>query len=236
MSSVPDPGFDQRIADWLEEDPDHAPTNVLETVVAAVPSIPQRRVWRLPKRSSTMLRLSFVAVAIVAFGSAFLVLPRGQDSSGVGPGLSPSAAPSIAESVGPSPSTMSIGEYRAARNSICSASSGVLEPLKLRFLGTFDNSLTDAQVADWASGLDEFVTGYDALISQLSALQPPPELALAHSLNVLDLEEQRVLIRRVALELRYRQWSAARTDDAATDPISRRLFGFESQNAFSNCP
>ena len=38
-----DPAFDPRIADWLEADPDRAPREVLDTVLAALPSIPQRR-------------------------------------------------------------------------------------------------------------------------------------------------------------------------------------------------
>ena len=35
--------FDQRIADWLEDDPNLAPLQAIETVLAAYPSIPQRR-------------------------------------------------------------------------------------------------------------------------------------------------------------------------------------------------
>ena len=35
--------FDDRIATWLEDDPMHAPAQLLETVLAAVPSVPQRR-------------------------------------------------------------------------------------------------------------------------------------------------------------------------------------------------
>ena len=46
---VASPDFDPRIAEWLEDDPDHAPEQVLETVLAALPSIPQRRASRLPK-------------------------------------------------------------------------------------------------------------------------------------------------------------------------------------------
>ena len=48
MSRQPDRDFDPRIADWLEADPDHAPPDVMRTVESAIPSIPQRRVLRLP--------------------------------------------------------------------------------------------------------------------------------------------------------------------------------------------
>ena len=45
-----DPDFEPRVADWLEADPDHAPAPVLSTVLAAFPSIPQRRASRVPWR------------------------------------------------------------------------------------------------------------------------------------------------------------------------------------------
>ena len=46
MNRSTTPDFDQRIADWLEEDPDQAPREAMATVFAAYPSIPQRRAWR----------------------------------------------------------------------------------------------------------------------------------------------------------------------------------------------
>jgi len=58
MSRIPmSPDFDQRIADWLEADPSVAPPVVLATVVAAAPSIQQRRAWGVPRRFHTMSRL-----------------------------------------------------------------------------------------------------------------------------------------------------------------------------------
>ena len=48
MTRPPDPLFDQRIADWLEDDPHDAPGQVLEIVLAALPSIPRRRAARAP--------------------------------------------------------------------------------------------------------------------------------------------------------------------------------------------
>ena len=38
-----DPDFDPRVADWLEGDPQIAPPLVLDTIVAALPSVTQRR-------------------------------------------------------------------------------------------------------------------------------------------------------------------------------------------------
>jgi hypothetical protein len=87
------PEFDQRIADWLEDDPDDAPDAVLATVLAAFPSIPQRRASRVPWRNAPMTQtsrlLAGVAAIVVVFVGGVLLLRPGPDS-GVG-GASPSA-------------------------------------------------------------------------------------------------------------------------------------------------
>ena len=46
--------FDPRIADWLEDDPHTAPDQALDVVLAAFPSINQRRAWRVPWRFPEM--------------------------------------------------------------------------------------------------------------------------------------------------------------------------------------
>ena len=70
MSRYPmDPDFEPRIADWLEADPDLAPAPVLSTVLAAFPSIPQRRASRVPWRFQTMNRFAlFGAAAAIVVG------------------------------------------------------------------------------------------------------------------------------------------------------------------------
>jgi N-acetylneuraminic acid mutarotase len=110
MTRPTDPLFDQRIADWLEDDPRHAPGQVLDTVLAALPSIPQRREMRMPWgfRGTPMLaRLAAAAViGALAVGGTFYVIHRGQPavlggpsptpglSAGTGEPASPSAVPS----------------------------------------------------------------------------------------------------------------------------------------------
>ena len=80
--------FDDRIADWLEDDPVQAPPQVLETVVAAVPSIPQRRaglVWpRRPMESS--FELAAALAAVVVAGVLGLLLLSGPS---IGPKVTP---------------------------------------------------------------------------------------------------------------------------------------------------
>jgi hypothetical protein len=105
------PGFDQRIADWLEDDPDDAPDIVLATVLAAFPSIPQRRAMRVPWRFQTMsfsarFAAAAIAIAIVAVGGALLLFRsdgRSTVAASPGPSRLPSASPSASPSAIPSP-------------------------------------------------------------------------------------------------------------------------------------
>ena len=69
--------FDDRIAEWLEDDPLQAPPQLLETVLAAVPSVPQRRAglawqpaalprfWQLAAAAVLVLALSIMALQVL---------------------------------------------------------------------------------------------------------------------------------------------------------------------------
>jgi hypothetical protein len=96
------PDFDPRVADWLEDDPDRAPDHVLETILAAVPSIPQRRASRVPWRFVTMNRFAQLgaaaAIAIVLVGGAVLVLRPGGNVGGTTPSSSPASSGSAVPS------------------------------------------------------------------------------------------------------------------------------------------
>jgi hypothetical protein len=99
MSRLSDPGFDIRIADWLEADPNHAPPDLMRTVESALPSIPQRRVlhlpWRTP-RMSTFAKLAVAAIAVIAVGAVGILAlqPRAVPTVGAPPSASPSPSPS----------------------------------------------------------------------------------------------------------------------------------------------
>ena len=107
MTRPTDPLFDQRIADWLEDDPRHAPGQVLETVLAALPSIPRRRVSRLPWRFTTMPMLTRLAAAafvgVLAVGGALYLVQRGQPAVG-GPSPTPGVSSSPSQPAVGSPS------------------------------------------------------------------------------------------------------------------------------------
>ncbi|HZT10593.1 MAG TPA: hypothetical protein VFB09_06140 [Actinomycetota bacterium] len=101
---TPGSNFDDRLHDWFEEGPTDAPGQVLDTVLAAVPSIPQRRAsWRVPRRISPMFgfarALAGVAIA-VGLGTALFFVLR-PTPGGVGGEASPS--PSAVAVVPPTP-------------------------------------------------------------------------------------------------------------------------------------
>lgn len=86
MTRLPDPGFEPRIAGWLEADPDQAPREVLVTVLAAYPSIPQRHAPRVPWRFQPMNRfvsMGAAAAIVVAVSLGGVLLA----SRGSGPGV-----------------------------------------------------------------------------------------------------------------------------------------------------
>lgn len=101
------PEFDQRIADWLEVDPTIAPPDVMATVRAALPSIPQaRRGLPAPGRFPLMTALSrttgIAAVALVAVvgagGLLYLNSRAPGDPGQLGPGPTPTLAATPAAS------------------------------------------------------------------------------------------------------------------------------------------
>jgi hypothetical protein len=107
-----DPGFDPRIADWLESDPDQAPREILDTVLAAMPSIPQRRPIWLPRRFPELLTPTRAAVAavlgVLLVGGVLLIYqrPSPDDVGGAAPSPSPSvSAPPTAPTPSPTASS-----------------------------------------------------------------------------------------------------------------------------------
>jgi hypothetical protein len=105
MSRSDEPLFDPRVADWLEDDPFTAPDQAVDVVLAAFPSIKQRRALRVPWRFSRMnaqLRLGLAAAAVVVAvgGGIFLLAPRSAPPGFGAPAATatPTAAPTSSQS------------------------------------------------------------------------------------------------------------------------------------------
>jgi Protein of unknown function (DUF4232) len=95
------PTFEDRLDDWLEDGPTDAPGPVLDTVLAAFPSIPQRRgAWRIPWRSTPMLgfarAVAGLAIVIAVGAAVLLLVTRPTTPAVVGGSGSPSPAAIIA--------------------------------------------------------------------------------------------------------------------------------------------
>ena len=90
------PTFEDRLDGWLEEGPTDAPGPVLDTVLAAFPSIPQRRgAWGIPWRTTPMLGFARAVaglVIVIGVGAAVLLLVTRPAPGVVGGSASPSPA------------------------------------------------------------------------------------------------------------------------------------------------
>ena len=89
--------FDPRIASWLEDDPVHAPGQVLETVLAAIPAVPQHRgalrvPWRFSMLTSVRLLGGLAAAAVIAVAGLMLANGRPGPVGSTTPLPSPSPA------------------------------------------------------------------------------------------------------------------------------------------------
>lgn len=125
----PESPFEDRLDDWFEGGPTDAPGQLLDTVLAAVPSIPQRRgALRIPWRTSPMLGFArgIAGIAItLGLGAAalfFLVLrptpaaivggqasPSPSVAASPTPSASPASTPSPDATTGPTPAAPAIG-------------------------------------------------------------------------------------------------------------------------------
>jgi hypothetical protein len=104
----PESTFEDRLHDLIEDGPTDAPAQVLDTVLAAVPSIPQRRAaWRVPWRTVRMIGFARALAGIVlavGLGSAALLFLVSRTSPGdIGGPQSPSPAVVVSPTPSESP-------------------------------------------------------------------------------------------------------------------------------------
>ena len=179
MNRSTEPDFDQRIADWLEDDPNLAPRQAVETVLAAYPSIPQRRpMWR-PRRLPTMtmpIRLATAAVVgVLAVGGAYYLNQPAQPA--VGP-----PAPTSSASPSPAPTSQA---------PVTSPSEGGSGSAHYEIIGP-DATSGDARFASSTrkSSSDSFsqsTTFEDGPLVISIRLQPPGTPPSVHSVGTVDI-------------------------------------------------
>jgi hypothetical protein len=177
---------------------------------------------------STGRLLAAAAVILVAVAAAGWI---GRTTAAVGD--TPRPAPTAGASASAAPTLES---YRQARNVICNAASARLNPLKSRFLGIWNGSITPAQRADWVAGLTTFTHGYEQLATDLDGLAPPPDLAAGHAANVSGLRDLTSLIQSVAADLAAGKDAQAQGVDQAINPLGARGATWETSLNLAPCP
>lgn len=225
------------IAGWLvEEAPARAPDRILADAGRTIDRTKQRRftaAWREPMIISTGRLLAAAAVVLVAVvGAGWLgrsTAPSGQVPTSSQPIGSPTPSPSLSSNV-------TLESYRAARNAVCRAAAQQLNPLKPRFLGVWDGSITPAQRADWVAGLRQFANGYDDMTAGLAEIDAPPDTAKDHAINIGQLRSETSLIRAIASYLEAHQDAQAQGVDQSTDPISQAVASWEQSLGLAQCP
>lgn len=234
MTRQPDPGFDPRIADWLEADPDNAPPEVLRTVESALPSIPQRRVLRLPWRTLPMNR----PILVLATVGLLAVLGIGAVTVGSRPSTTtPTPAPTAPAAVDASaPTRATVSGYTTGRDRICTAAVAQAEPVKARLDPLYNADATDAQKADAIAALREILALGTAFTAELAAIDVPPELLAEHSATVANYKDIFILIRESLALHDAGKTADALAVDLATNRIAAQINAFESRLGLTPCP
>jgi hypothetical protein len=99
--------LDHRLVDWLEEGPTDAPDQILETILAALPSIPQRRAalrvpWRFTDMTLSARVVAAAVIGVLVIGGALYMLRPGQ--AVLGPAAAPTPSPQSTPTVQLTPS------------------------------------------------------------------------------------------------------------------------------------
>ena len=151
--------FEDRLHDLIEDGPTDAPAHVLDTVLAAVPSIPQRRAaWRVPWRTLPMIGLARTLAGIVlavGLGSAALIFLVSRTSPG---DIGGPQSPSPAVVVSPTPSESPVASPSASPEATASPTpsptlSPTPAPTAVPTLGPCAPSHLAARITLWTGGM-----------------------------------------------------------------------------------
>jgi len=187
-----------------------------------------------------LTRLATIGViAAAAIGGSLFLLGRAP-SVGVDPTPSPvpsvtATVPATAEPSGtPDPSNMAA--FRTARDFICTHAAVEADPLKERFVGIFDGSLTQAQRDDWIAALESFAAIQGDAIDEIAALTPPAEIVDANAENITVFRDMNARILAIAAHLRAGDDASALEVDTSTNHLNDLISDFEVRNGLVRCP
>lgn len=150
--------------------------------------------------------------------------PTGSAEASSGPGLSTGAP------------TLSMDEYRLARDAICARGMTAKAPLSDSFGLAIDPAASDARRAEGMKALESFVTVADGVADELEALTPPSVVAAEHFANVQQYRDVTTIIRYELTLLRAGKISEGTAVDLLTDEINKGVVAFEARNFLVECP
>lgn len=234
------PDVERLISDWLiEESPAHAPDRILDQAARTIDRTKQRRfgaAWREPMSISTPRLIATAAVIIVAIvGAGWL----GRSTASLGqssPSATPPGTPMSSASPSQPPAAITLEEYRAARNAICTEGVRAKGQLSPRYARIFDPGASASQRADGIDALDSFTTLAEGVADQLAVLGVPADLQSAHQANVTRFRDVAALIRHEIGLLRAGKLDEARAVDQSTDTLTPAINRFEQENRLVGCP
>ena len=225
--------FDRTARTWLEDGPTRAPDRPVAAALTEITTTSQERDLRVPWRFTHMpmlLRVAVAAIAIAVIGGGALFLLRDPGLPGVG------VQPTVSPSPSPSATAMTVEAYVAARNAICDQAVSDTDPLRPRFLGVFDGSLSDSQRADWVAALEAFIARGAVTIEELDRLEPPAALAEGDAEIVQAYRDQLENVQAVLDGLRDGRDADAYAADMASEPVNDRITRWERQHVLHHCP
>ena len=171
------------------------------------------------------------AVLVVALaGGTYLVL-RGQNAS-VGASPSPGASPSA----GPQASAADpIAAYRTARNQVCMAAVQAFTDNN-DLAGLYDPSTPPDQRAIANANAQDIADAMATMAADLAKLDPPAELAEAHTTDVAHAQAQAAIFAAQSQLLRDGRYTDAAAQEVAAEAASNLRRPFETEYNLFKCP
>lgn len=218
---------------WLDEGPTRAPDRPVDEALTRIQTIGQERDLRIPWRTQPMMsRLAVAAaIAVLVVGGAVAFGPL---LSNFGPGASPS--PSPATTAAPSAAGAGALEaYRTARNQICMTARQAFTD-NSDLVGVYDASTPPDRRAIVNANAQDIADAMATMARDLAELEPPAELADAHTADVAHAQAEAAIAAASVQLLGERRYSDAAAQEVAAEAASNLRKPFENENHFFNCP
>jgi|GEM_PF-5636711 len=230
-----DPSFERNARAWLELGPTDAPDRVVEAALLEIDQTSQERdlrvPWRLPIMSLATRSAAVAIVAVVALGAALVFFRPSPAGSG-----SPTATPGATAAPSATAASMTVAQFKFARDAICTQGVTAKTPLEVRYRKIFDKAASAAERADGIAALDAFISLSTQVTNQLAQLESPPSLVVAHAANVAQYRDIISILQHESELLHTGDLPAAEAVDITTNTVNKQISTWEAQYNFLDCP